>query len=60
MSARGEILAIAIDDLTGIGPYSVYPRTSAIEGNQVIMLTGGPYAFKNYRARTTWCCRTRR
>ena len=53
VSATGEILAIAIDDLTGIGPYSVYPRTSAVEGNQVIMLTGGPYAFKNYRARTT-------
>jgi len=53
VSATGEIVAIAIDDLTGIGPYSVYPRTSAIEGNQVIMLTGGPYDFKNYRARTT-------
>ena len=53
VSADGKILAIAIDDLTGIGPYSVYPRTSAIEGNQVIMLTGGPYDFKNYRARTT-------
>jgi carbon-monoxide dehydrogenase large subunit len=52
-AADGKILAIAIDDLTGIGPYSVYPRTSAIEGNQVIMLTGGPYAFENYRARTT-------
>jgi carbon-monoxide dehydrogenase large subunit len=53
VSRDGEILAIAIDDLTGIGPYSVYPRTSAIEGNQVIMLCGGPYAFANYRARTT-------
>ena len=53
VAADGAILAIAIDDLTGIGPYSVYPRTSAIEGNQVIMLTGGPYAFENYRARTT-------
>jgi carbon-monoxide dehydrogenase large subunit len=53
VSAEGKILALAIDDLTGIGPYSVYPRTSAIEGNQVIMLTGGPYDFKNYRARTS-------
>ncbi len=53
VDADGRILAIAIDDLTGIGPYSVYPRTSAVEGNQVIMLTGGPYAFENYRARTT-------
>jgi carbon-monoxide dehydrogenase large subunit len=53
VAADGTITAIQIDDLTGIGPYSVYPRTSAIEGNQVIMLTGGPYALKNYRARTT-------
>ena len=50
---EGTILAIDIDDWTGIGPYSVYPRTSAIEGNQVVNLCGGPYDFKNYRARTT-------
>jgi carbon-monoxide dehydrogenase large subunit len=48
----GEILAFEIDDLTGIGPYSVYPRTSAIEANQVVNLVGGPYAVRNYRART--------
>ena len=47
----GEILAFEIDDLTAIGPYSVYPRTSGIEGNQVVNLTGGPYAHKQYRAR---------
>ena len=28
----GTITAFEIDDLTGIGPYSVYPRTSGIEG----------------------------
>jgi aerobic carbon-monoxide dehydrogenase large subunit len=48
---EGEILAFEIDDLTAIGPYSVYPRTSGIEGNQVVNLTGGPYAHKHYRAR---------
>lgn len=53
VDADGHILAIDIDDWTGIGPYSVYPRTSAIEGNQVVNLCGGPYAFPNYRARTT-------
>ena len=46
----GEILAFEIDDLTGIGPYSMFPRTSAIEGNQVVNLVGGPYKHKNYRA----------
>ncbi|HEY0223476.1 MAG TPA: xanthine dehydrogenase family protein molybdopterin-binding subunit [Pseudolabrys sp.] len=48
----GTITAFEIDDLTGIGPYSVYPRTSGIEANQVVNLTGGPYACPNYRART--------
>jgi carbon-monoxide dehydrogenase large subunit len=50
-SATGEILAFEIDDLTGIGPYSMFPRTSAIEGNQVVNLVGGPYRHKQYRAR---------
>ena len=53
VDAKGHITAIDIDDLTGIGPYSVYPRTSAVEGNQVVNLVGGPYAFANFRAKTT-------
>ena len=53
VDANGKILAIDVDDWTGIGPYSVYPRTSAIEGNQVVNLCGGPYDFANYRAQTT-------
>jgi carbon-monoxide dehydrogenase large subunit len=48
----GEILAFELDDLTAIGPYSVYPRTSGIEGNQVVNLTGGPYKHQKYKART--------
>ncbi len=47
----GTITAWEIDDLTGIGPYSVYPRTSGIEANQIVNLTGGPYTCPNYRAR---------
>jgi carbon-monoxide dehydrogenase large subunit len=53
VDAEGKILAFDIEDRTGIGPYSVYPRTSAIEGNQVVNLCGGPYDFANYRCRTT-------
>lgn len=45
----GTITAWDIDDLTGIGPYSVYPRTSGIEANQVVNLVGGPYKTPNYR-----------
>lgn len=46
----GAVTAWQIDDLTGIGPYSVYPRTSGIEANQVVNLVGGPYTCPNYRA----------
>ena len=51
VKSDGTITAFEIDDLTGIGPYSMYPRTSAIEANQVVNLVGGPYVTKNYRAR---------
>lgn len=53
VDAEGQILALDIDDWTGIGPYSVYPRTSAVEGNQVVNLCGGPYVLPAYRARTS-------
>jgi carbon-monoxide dehydrogenase large subunit len=51
VQSDGTITAWEIDDLTGIGPYSVYPRTSGIEANQIVNLTGGPYTCPNYRAR---------
>ncbi len=51
VKSDGTITAFAIDDLTGIGPYSVYPRTSGIEANQIVNLTGAPYTCPNYRAR---------
>lgn len=48
-SKEGDILAFEIADLTGVGPYSMYPRTSAVEGNQVLNITGGPYKHRHYR-----------
>ena len=51
VTADGKIAALAFEDITGIGPYSMYPRTSAIEANQVLNLTGAPYTLENYRAR---------
>lgn len=53
MTNDGRIQAMEIDDLTGVGPYSMYPRTSAIEANQIVNMVGGPYAFDNYKARAT-------
>lgn len=51
VAADGTIRALEIDDLTGIGPYSVYPRTSAVEGNQVVNLAGSWYRVPAYKAR---------
>ncbi len=53
VTSDGKITALEIDDLTGIGPYSMYPRSSGIECNQVLNLTGAPYAIDNYRAKGT-------
>jgi aerobic carbon-monoxide dehydrogenase large subunit len=50
VGAAGEILAMDVEDVTGIGAFSAYPRTSVIEGNQVIRLIGAPYRLKSYRA----------
>ncbi len=49
IAADGTITAMEVDDVTGIGAFSAYPRTSAVEGNQVLRLMGGPYANRNYR-----------
>ena len=51
VTPMGKIVGIDFDDLTGIGPYSMYPRTSGIELNQVLNLTGAPYEMDHYRAR---------
>src|SRR5437867_1155340 len=50
---EGNMTALEIDDLTGIGPYSMFPRSSGVECNQVLNLTGGPYKHPQYRAKGT-------
>lgn len=51
ISADGTILAMDVDDVTQVGPFSSYPRTSVVEGNQVIRLMGAPYNMPDYRGR---------
>jgi CO/xanthine dehydrogenase Mo-binding subunit len=46
----GRILGMRVDDLTGVGPFSVYPRSSTVEGNHVVRLMPAVYRFPNYRA----------
>jgi carbon-monoxide dehydrogenase large subunit len=53
VSKSGEILAFDIDVLSGAGAYSQYPRTSVLEGTQILNITGGPYRHKHHRARAT-------
>ena len=52
ITRTGNILAIELDDLYGIGPYSGYPRGSANEGIQIANLTGAPYKHRVYRSRS--------
>lgn len=47
----GRILAFDIDDLQGLGAYSVYPRSSTMEGLSALRAVGGPYFFETFRAR---------
>ena len=49
----GTLVAAAIDDLSGVGAYSQFPRTSVFEANQILHITFGPYKHKNYRAKAT-------
>lgn len=46
----GRIVGLEVDDLTGIGPYSVYPRSSGVEAMLVAVFSGSPYDVKDYKA----------
>jgi carbon-monoxide dehydrogenase large subunit len=57
-TVRMEVAADADGTLTGmraaitaaVGPYSAYPRSSVVEGGQVLRLLPGPYRVRNYDA----------
>jgi carbon-monoxide dehydrogenase large subunit len=53
VAKSGEIQAFDVDVLSGAGAYSQYPRTSVLEGTQVLNITGGPYRHKHYRGRAS-------
>lgn len=48
---EGKILALGFEDRLAAGPYSVYPRGSAVEGNQICNISGQWYTLDAYRAR---------
>jgi len=51
VNGSGLITGIAVDDLVEAGAYSAYPRSSILEGLQVLMMTGTAYAANAYRGR---------
>jgi carbon-monoxide dehydrogenase large subunit len=50
VGADGTVLALRSRAVAGVGPWSCYPRSSVVEGNQVIRLLTGPYRIRNYKA----------
>jgi carbon-monoxide dehydrogenase large subunit len=50
LAEDGRFLGMRVQDDTAIGAYSAYPRTSAVEGNQVVRLMGAPYKITDYHA----------
>ena len=51
LDANGRISALGLDDLVEAGAYSAYPRSSILEGLQVLSMTGTAYAVDAYRGR---------
>lgn len=51
VTKEGKILALGFEDRLAVGPYSMYPRGSAVEGNQICNISGQWYTLDAYRAR---------
>jgi CO/xanthine dehydrogenase Mo-binding subunit len=50
VDASGRILAFDVDDVQGLGAYSVFPRASIPEATSMLRAVGGPYRFDHYHA----------
>jgi carbon-monoxide dehydrogenase large subunit len=50
VAADGTVLGLRSRAVTGVGPWSCYPRSSVVEGNQVIRLLTGPYRIRHHAA----------
>jgi aerobic carbon-monoxide dehydrogenase large subunit len=51
LDSDARIVGLALDDLVEAGAYSAYPRSSILEGLQVLTMTGAAYAVNAYRGR---------
>jgi carbon-monoxide dehydrogenase large subunit len=46
----GTVTAMRAAIVAAVGPYSAYPRSSVVEGGQVLRLLPGPYRVRHYDA----------
>ena len=46
----GTLLGLRARITAAVGPYSAYPRSSVVEGGQVLRLLPGPYRLRDYEA----------
>jgi carbon-monoxide dehydrogenase large subunit len=51
VDAEARLLGLRGRITAPVGPYSAYPRSSVVEGGQVLRLLPGPYRLANYEAR---------
>ncbi len=49
-AADGTLLAMRAGITAPVGPYSAFPRSSVVEGGQVLRLLPGPYRLRHYDA----------
>src|SRR5438046_10134998 len=49
-AADGTLTAMRATITAAVGPYSAYPRSSVVEGGQVLRLLPGPYRLRHYDA----------
>ncbi|MGH7312083.1 MAG: xanthine dehydrogenase family protein molybdopterin-binding subunit [Candidatus Rokuibacteriota bacterium] len=49
-AADGTLLGIRAAITAAVGPYSAFPRSSVVEGGQVLRLLPGPYRLRDYDA----------
>jgi carbon-monoxide dehydrogenase large subunit len=49
-AADGTLTGMRAAITAGVGPYSAYPRSSVVEGGQVLRLLPGPYRVPSYDA----------
>jgi carbon-monoxide dehydrogenase large subunit len=56
IDAQGRILGLQLDAVAEAGAYSAYPRSSILEGLQVLLMSGTPYQIDAYqgRLRVAW------